>query len=357
MGFSSEQIRKDMVDIKSLRREELINFITEKGEKKYRADQLFSWMHKNLAESMDEMSNIPKSLKELMAKEAEFITLKSVDCQVSAQDGTRKYLFALPDENLIESVCMEYREWNSICISSQAGCNMGCRFCASTLGGCKRSLTASEMLEQVYRVQRDSEKRISNVVIMGSGEPLDNYDNLLRFLDILTDEKGFNMGERHITVSTCGLVPEIRRLAGEKRAITLAVSLHAPNDEVRKQLMPVAEKYPMAELMDAVRYYYDCTGRRITFEYALSKGINDDPSQAEELSKLLKGMNCHVNLIPVNPVKERKIAGSSPSVTAAFKSKLEKNGINVTIRREMGRDIDGACGQLRRKHLEAGLHV
>ncbi|MBR2186879.1 MAG: 23S rRNA (adenine(2503)-C(2))-methyltransferase RlmN [Lachnospiraceae bacterium] len=346
-----------MVDIKSLRREELYNFIEEKGEKRYRADQLFSWMHEKLKESTDEMSNIPKSLKELIGREAEFITLKTVDCQVSSRDGTRKYLFALPDGNLIESVYMEYHDWSSICISSQAGCSMGCRFCASTLGGCKRSLTASEMLEQVYRVQRDSEKRLSNVVIMGSGEPLDNYDNLLRFLDILTDEKGFNLGERHITVSTCGLVPEIRRLADEKRAITLAVSLHAPNDEVRKKLMPVAERYSMKEIMDAVRYYYDKTGRRITFEYALSEGINDSLSHAEELSGLIKGMNCHVNLIPVNPVKERKLKGSSPSATAAFKSKLEKNGINVTIRREMGRDIDGACGQLRRKHLEADLHV
>ncbi len=346
-----------MVDIKSLNREELRAFIIEKGEKKYRADQIFDWIHRKNAGNTAEMSNIPKSLKKLIDSEAEYITLKSVLCQRSALDGTAKYLFPLSDGNEIESVFMEYHDWNSVCISSQAGCNMGCRFCASTIGGCARNLKASEMLEQIYAIQRESGKKISNVVVMGSGEPLDNFDNLIRFLELITDEKGFNMGERHITVSTCGLVPGIKRLAGYKKQLTLAISLHAPNDEIRRRLMPVADQYSIKELMEAVKYYYDMTGRRITFEYALSKGINDGPEQADELSGLLSGMNCHVNLIPVNPVREREITGSSKAVAAAFKSKLEKNGINVTIRREMGRDIDGACGQLRRKHLEAGFHV
>ena len=346
-----------MIDIKSLNMKELTNFILEKGEKRYRAEQLFSWMHSKLAESPGEMSNIPKTVKELLKSETEYTALETVDIETSEEDGTKKYLFGLSDGNIIESVWMKYRDWNSVCISSQVGCRMGCRFCASTLDGCIRNLTPSEMLDQVYSIQRESGERVSNIVVMGSGEPLDNYDTLLKFLEIISDEKGLNIGERHITVSTCGLVPEIKRLAELKKQITLAISLHAPNDEKRRSLMPIANKYSIDELMEAVRYYYDRTGRRITFEYALARDVNDSREDAAELSRLLRGLNCHVNLIPVNPVRERTLRGSSGRRASDFKTELEKNGINVTIRREMGRDIDGACGQLRRKHLEAVFHV
>lgn len=346
-----------MVDIKSLTSEELTNFIIENGEKKFRADQLFSWMHNKLSRGTGEMSNIPKSLKEMIDRETDYTALETVDMQVSSVDGTRKFLFALKDGNVIETVYMKYRDWDSVCISSQVGCKMGCRFCASTVEGCVRSLTASEMLDQIYSVQREMNTRISSIVVMGSGEPLDNYDNLLRFIKIISDEKGLNIGERHITVSTCGLVPEIRRLAEERLQITLAISLHAPNDEKRREIMPIANKYSLKELIPAVKDYFDITGRRITFEYALTSGVNDSMKDAEELSALIRHINCHVNLIPVNPVRERKFTASSERDIQAFKTKLEKNGINVTIRREMGRDIDGACGQLRRKHLEACFNV
>jgi len=346
-----------MIDIKSLSKTELTAFILDKGEKKYRSEQLFSWMHSKLARSPGEMSNIPRSLCELLIKETEYTALKTVDVRTSSEDGTKKYLFGLSDGNVIESVWMKYRDWNSVCISSQVGCRMGCRFCASTLDGCIRNLTPSEMLDQVYSIQRESGERVSNIVVMGSGEPLDNYDTLLKFLEIISDEKGLNIGERHITVSTCGLVPRIRSLAELRKQITLAISLHAPNDEKRQSLMPIAKKYSIAELMDAVKYYYDRTGRRITFEYALAKDVNDSIEDAAELSRLVHGLNCHVNLIPVNPVRERSLRGSSVRRASYFKTELEKNGINVTIRREMGRDIDGACGQLRRKHLEAVFHV
>ncbi len=346
-----------MVDIKSLNREELVNFILEAGEKKYRGEQLFSWMHHSLADSTGRMTNIPKKIRDMIDSETEYTSLNTVEVQESAVDGTKKYLFGLKDGNVIESVWMKYRDWDSVCISSQVGCNMGCRFCASTLNGCVRNLTPSEMLDQVYSIQRTEGERVSNIVVMGSGEPLDNYDNLLKFLEIISDEKGLNIGERHITVSTCGLVPEIRRLADRKLQITLAISLHAPSDEKRRMLMPIANKYPLHELMDAVRYYFDKTGRRITFEYAMTKGMNDTKEDAAEQSALIKDINCHVNLIPVNPVRERELKPSSVRTVDGFKTELEKNGINVTIRREMGRDIDGACGQLRRKHLEAYLNV
>ncbi len=340
------------IDIRSLNIEELKEYMESLGEKGFRASQLFSWMHGKLSGSIDEMTNLPLSLRERLKAETEYVSLKQVDLRVSS-DGTRKYLFSLWDGNLIESVWMKYREWRSVCVSSQVGCNMGCRFCASGIGGKVRDLSPSEMLDQVYSIQKETGERVSNIVVMGSGEPLENYDNLLRFISLVSDEKGLNIGERHITVSTCGLVPEIRRLAGEKLQINLALSLHAPNDEKRKAIMPIANRYSIAELKDALKFYFRETGRRITIEYALSKSVNDSDEDAEELSKVLKGLNCHVNLIPVNPVKERDFISVSREETEGFKSKLEKNGINVTIRREMGRDIEGACGQLRRRHLEA----
>ena len=269
--------------------------------------------------------------------------------QESAIDGTRKYLFELGDGKLVESVWMKYKHGNSVCISSQVGCRMGCAFCASTLDGLERSLSPSEMLDQIYAITLLTGERVSNVVVMGTGEPMDNYDNLLRFITLLTDENGLHISQRNVTVSTCGLVPKMRQLAEEQLQITLALSLHATTDEKRRRLMPVANKYSVQELMETCAYYFEKTGRRITFEYSLVGGVNDTDEDARELIALIKDLNCHVNLIPVNPIKERDFVQSGGEAIAAFKNKLEKNGINVTIRREMGRDIDGACGQLRRR--------
>ena len=246
---------------------------------------------------------------------------------------------------------MRYKHGNSVCISSQVGCRMGCRFCASTLDGLVRGLKPSEMLDQIYKIGKDIGERISNVVVMGTGEPMDNFDNLLKFIELLTDENGLNISQRNLTVSTCGIVPRMRELADRQLSITLALSLHASNQQKRLELMPVANKYDIHEVIDACRYYFDKTGRRVTFEYSLVGGVNDTDEDAKELSQLIHGMNCHVNLIPVNPIKERDYVQSNAAVIAAFKNKLEKNGINVTIRREMGRDIDGACGQLRKRYI------
>ena len=295
------------------------------------------------------MTNLPFSLREKCTREYEYTSIKEVKMQESAIDGTRKYLFELKDGSLVESVWMKYKHGNSVCISSQVGCRMGCAFCASAIGGLERSLTPSEMLDQIYAVTLLTGERVSNVVVMGTGEPLDNYDALLRFIRLLTDENGLHISQRNLTVSTCGLVPQMLKLADEQLQITLALSLHASSDEKRKELMPVANKYSIAELMEACRYYFEKTKRRITFEYSLVGGVNDRPEDAERLAELTKDLNCHVNLIPVNPIKERDFVQSKGAEIASFKNKLEKNGINVTIRREMGRDIDGACGQLRRR--------
>ena len=338
-----------MQDIKSFTLEELKEEMALLGEKSFRAAQLYQWMHVKLARGFDEMTNLPRSLKEKCAEKYEYTSVKVVRMQESAIDGTRKYLFELKDGSLVESVLMKYKHGNSVCISSQVGCRMGCAFCASTIDGLERSLKPSEMLDQVYAITLLSKERVSNVVVMGTGEPMDNYDNLLRFLKLLTDENGLHISQRNVTVSTCGLVPEMRRLADEQLQITLALSLHATTDEKRRKLMPVANKYSIAELMEACAYYFEKTGRRITFEYSLVGGVNDTQEDARELSALIKDLNCHVNLIPVNPIKERDFVQSGTPEIAAFKNKLEKNGINVTIRREMGRDIDGACGQLRRR--------
>ncbi len=339
-------------DLKSLTIDELTEVILSLGEKKFRARQLYDWMHVKLARSLDEMTNLPKGLRSRLAEEFTMTSLEVVDVQVSAIDGTRKFLFGLDDGNVIESVWMKYKDWASVCISSQVGCKMGCRFCASTLDGCVRSLTPGEMLDEVYKIQSEMGIRVSNIVVMGSGEPLDNYDNLVKFIRMITDENGLNISGRHITVSTCGLVPQMYRLADEGFEITLALSLHAPTDEKRRKLMPIANKYSLSEVIPACKYYFEKTGRRITFEYALTAGQNDSDTEAEELIALISGLNAHVNLIPVNPIKERSFVRSDAERIQRFKSKLEKNRINVTIRREMGKDIDGACGQLRRKHME-----
>ena len=341
----------DKTDIKSLTLEELTQEIKGLGEPAFRAKQLYEWMHVRMAGDYDDMSNIPKAHKEKCREHFEYTSLKQVRMQESALDGTRKFLFGLADGNVIESVWMEYRFGVSVCISSQVGCRMGCRFCASTLDGLERNLRPSEMLDQIYAMSRILGKKVSRVVVMGSGEPMDNYDNLLRFIQLLTDENGLNMGQRNLTVSTCGIVPRIRQLAEQHLQINLALSLHASNDAKRKQLMPIANEYSLTEVMDACRYYFDQTGRQLTFEYALVGGVNDTEEDAAELIRLLKDLNCIVNLIPVNPIKERNYTETGHSQVVAFKNKLEKSRINVTIRREMGRDIDGACGQLRRRHL------
>ncbi len=338
-----------MLDIKSLTLEELKMEMERIGEKPFRAKQLYQWMHQKLARGFDEMTNLPAAMREKCAAEYEYTAVKQVRMQESGIDGTKKFLFELQDGSLVESVWMKYKHGNSVCISSQVGCRMGCAFCASTLDGLERSLLPSEMLDQIYAITLLTGKRVSNVVVMGTGEPLDNFENLLKFLELLTDENGLHISQRNVTVSTCGLVPRIKELADKELQITLALSLHATTDEKRRKLMPIANKYTIAELMEACAYYFERTGRRITFEYALVGGVNDTSEDARELTELIRSLNCHVNLIPVNPIKERSFVQSESEAIAAFKNKLEKNGINVTIRREMGRDIDGACGQLRRR--------
>ncbi len=344
----------ETADIKSMTLEEVSGMLEELGEKPYRARQLYQWMHQKLARGFGEMKNLPLDLREKLGNRFSYTDLKLVRMQESAFDGTRKYLFELSDGNLVESVWMKYRHGNSVCVSSQVGCRMGCAFCASTIDGLERSLLPSEMLDQIYAITRDTGERVSNVVVMGIGEPLDNYENLLLFISLLTDENGLHISQRNVTVSTCGLVPEMKRLADEKLQITLALSLHAAFDEKRKKLMPVANRYAIEELMEACAYYFEKTGRRITFEYALVGGVNDAKEDAEALGGLCRKLNCHVNLIPVNPIKERGFVQSERDAILAFKNKLEKYGRNVTIRREMGRDIDGACGQLRRRQKALG---
>ena len=340
-----------MTDIRSMYLDELKSVMAQLGEKTFRAAQLFSWLHEKQVESCDEMTNISAALRQKLSDGFPLVTLKQADCLVSKKDGTRKYLFELPDGNVIESVLMKYHHGNSVCISSQVGCSMGCAFCASTIGGKVRDLSASEMLEQIYRIQKLTGERVSNIVVMGSGEPFDNYENLIRFIRLASDEKGMNISARNITVSTCGIVPKMYEFAEEKLPVTLAVSLHASNDEERRQLMPIAKKYSVDEVVRAAKNYFETTGRRVTFEYALVAGKNSSEADADRLAKLLKGFPCHINLIPVNPVNERKFAPPQGDETVKFQNKLEKNRINVTIRREMGGDINGACGQLRKSYI------
>lgn len=338
-------------DIKSMTMAELQEDLESRGEKAFRARQLYEWMHVKLAEGFEEMTNLSKVLRENCKSWYTYTSLKALRIQESGIDGTKKFLFELSDGNVVESVWMKYRHGNSVCISSQVGCRMGCRFCASTLDGWERNLLPSEMLDQIYAITRLTGERVSNVVVMGTGEPLDNYDNLLRFIRMLTDEHGLHISQRNVTVSTCGIVPEMKRLAEEHLQITLALSLHAATDEKRRELMPIANRYSIAELMEACRYYFEQTGRRITFEYSLVGGVNDTREDAELLTLLAKPLNCHINLIPVNPIRERDYVQSEAGRVRAFQNMLEKNKINGTIRREMGRDIDGACGQLRRRHI------
>lgn len=337
-------------DIRAYTYEELQQEMQLFGEKKFRAGQIYEWLHVKLAGSFEEMTNLSKNLRSRLAETYEILPAELLERQESKLDGTNKFLFALYDGQAVESVLMRYKHGNSVCISSQAGCRMGCRFCASTIGGLVRNLSPSEMLGQIYQIQKITGERVSNVVVMGTGEPLDNYENFLKFIRILTDEHGLHISQRNVTVSTCGIVPRIYDLAEEHLQITLALSLHGATQEKRKTLMPVANKYELQEVLQACDAYFSETGRRVTFEYSLVQGVNDTDADVKELSALLKHRNCHLNLIPVNPIKERDFKRPDRKNALNFKNKLEKSGINVTIRREMGADIDGACGQLRRSH-------
>ena len=337
-------------DIRAYTYEQLQEELSGIGEKAFRGKQIYEWLHVRLADSFDEMTNLSKALREKLEAQYVILPVEPAARQESKLDGTNKFLFRLWDGNMVESVLMRYKHGNSVCISSQVGCRMGCRFCASTIGGLERNLSPSEMLGQIYQIQKMIGERVSNVVIMGTGEPLDNYENFLTFIRLLTDEHGLHISQRNITVSTCGIVPRMYDLAKEKLQITLALSLHGSTQEKRKQLMPVANKYDLREVLEACDHYFHETGRRITFEYSMVHGVNDTEEDARELTALLKHRNCHLNLIPVNPIKERDFERPDRKNALNFKNKLEKSGINVTIRREMGSDIDGACGQLRRSY-------
>ncbi len=323
------------------------------GEHKFRAKQIYEWLHVHLAEDFSEMTNLSKDLRTRLKEQYEILPVSMLEKQESHLDGTCKFLFRLRDGHVVESVWMRYNYGNSVCISSQVGCRMGCRFCASGIGGLERGLSPSEMLGQVYRIQSLMGERISNVVVMGTGEPLDNYDSLLTFLKILTDEHGLCISQRNITVSTCGIVPKMYELAKEHLQITLALSLHGSTQEKRKQLMPVANAYDLEEVLKACDDYFQETGRRITFEYSLIRGVNDTPEDLRELVHILGQRNCHLNLIPINAVKEYGLKRPNRKNARDFKNSLEKYGINVTLRREMGADINGACGQLRRSYVES----
>lgn len=334
-------------DLKSMDISELKEFFLKLGQPSYRAEQLFSWMHRGIS-SFDEMSNLPLSLRKLLGENAYLTTLTIKKKLVSQLDGTTKYLFELNDGECIESVMMRYRYGNTICISTQVGCRMNCGFCASGIAGLKRSLKPSEMLEQILAAKTDSCQGISHCVLMGIGEPLDNYDNVIKFLSILSAPGGLNMSMRHVSLSTCGLVDRIYQLMELKLQITLSISLHAPNDELRTQLMPVNRRWGIDQLLKACSEYTRATGRRISFEYALLKGINDMPKHARQLGEKLKDMLCHVNLIPVNEVKEMGYQRSPESSVRRFYDILLGYGLNVTVRRTLGADINASCGQLRR---------
>ena len=391
-------------DLKSLPLDELTHELTEAGFPAFRARQIYRWLHVQLAQDIDDMSNLPKDLKTYLKDHYRLTALKTAAHQISRIDGTQKFLFELPDGETVESVCMLYHYGTSVCVSSQVGCRMGCRFCASAIGGLSRNLLPGEMLEEVYAIQRSlweaqpassarhnnvppaessrpgdaadgcskttkpafSESggadpaRISHVVIMGTGEPLDNYDNVVQFIRMLTDENGMHLSARNITLSTCGIVPRIYDLAKEGLPVTLALSLHAVTDQQRRGIMPIANRYTIRECIDACRFYAQATGRRVTFEYSLIRGVNDTEEDAQRLADLARqaGGNsspaAHINLIPVNPVTESGYERPDTAAVRAFQTKLEKRGINVSIRRALGRDIDGACGQLRHRHAGNG---
>lgn len=342
---------EDKIDFRDMTIEELEEYVALKQEKKFRAKQIFKWIHRGI-EDIDEMTDLPLDVRETLKSDGYTCNMEIEQKLVSKIDNTTKYLMLLKDNNVIECVVMNYDYGKTICISTQVGCSMGCSFCASGIGGRKRNLSAGEMLGQILKCQKDLQVKISNIVLMGTGEPLDNFENVSKFLELVNNPNGINIGMRHITLSTCGLVPEIKKLADRSLQLTLAISLHAPNNSIRKKIMPIANKYDFDEVLEACRYYVEKTNKRITFEYALIEGINDSRENAMELSNKLRGFLCHVNLIPVNKVIERDFEKSSKHKVEDFKNVLVSNGIETTIRRELGSDIDAACGQLRRSYLE-----
>ncbi|MCM3126368.1 23S rRNA (adenine(2503)-C(2))-methyltransferase RlmN [Paenibacillus sp. MER 78] len=334
--------------------EELEQWAMENGEPKFRAAQIYDWVYVKRVNDFSEMTNLSKGLREKLDAQFQFVTLSEIT-KFESKDGTVKFLFGLHDDHAIETVIMKHNYGNSVCVTTQVGCRVGCTFCASTLGGLKRNLTAGEIIAQVVRSQQildERNERVSSIVIMGTGEPFENYDETMKFLRTMIHEKGLNIGQRHITVSTSGIVPNIYKFADEDTQINLAISIHAPNDKLRSKLMPVNRRFPFDDVMESLRYYQGKTGRRITFEYALIGGVNDQPEHAEELAGVLKDMLCHVNLIPVNYVPERKYIRTARKDIFQFQRILADHGVNVTIRREQGHDIAAACGQLRAKHME-----
>jgi 23S rRNA (adenine2503-C2)-methyltransferase len=338
--------------LKSMTLPEMTAALKELGQPAFRGKQVYTWLHKGVR-SYDEMTNLPKNLRDTLAQQYPLYAPVAVRKQESQRDGTIKYLWQLQDGNCVETVLMRYHYGNTVCISTEVGCRMGCAFCASTLGGLVRKLEPFEMLDQVLFTQLDSGLPINHIVLMGIGEPLDNFDNVLRFLELVNSEEGMNISMRHISLSTCGLVPKIDELAKKKLQISLAISLHGPNDEVRDKIMPVNKAYPMDELLAACRRYYEATSRRIHFEYAMIDGVNDTPEAARELLKRMKGLPAHFNLIPLNHVEESPLKPSSKSAVATFQKILEDGGITATVRRTLGGDIDASCGQLRRKHQKS----
>ena len=341
------------MDILSAGFDELSQAFKENSIQAFRAKQVWEWLHKHLVLDYADMLNLPKSLREELAEKFPISACRVKGKQV-ASDGTVKMLYELPDGDYVECVIMKYKYGNSICVSTEVGCKMGCAFCASTIGGFKRRLSAGEMLSEVYLAQKETGERISHIVLMGMGEPLDNFDNVMRFISLVTDEGGLNISMRNISLSTCGLVPEIRKLMQKHLQLTLSVSLHAPNNEIRNRIMPVNSRYPVEELLDACREYTSKTSRRISFEYSMLSGVNDSDDCARELASKLRGMLCHVNLIPVNEVEGSPFRPSSSERIKKFTEILEKNGINATVRRKLGSDIDASCGQLRLKEKKKG---
>ena len=351
----------DKIQLLGMTAEELERFVVDElGESKFRAKQISEWLSRGA--DIDGMTNLSAKLRQRLNEVAVANPVRILNSYKSKLDETEKFLYALGDGNIIEGVVMRYHHGDTLCVSTQVGCRMGCAFCASTLDGRVRNLTAGEILGQVVAAnghirQQDPERRIHNIVLMGSGEPLDNYDNVVKFLRLVNDPKGLNISLRNVSLSTCGLVRKMYDFAAEGLPVTLSLSLHAPNDEIRRRIMPVANAYPINEVLDACRYYVEKTGRRVIFEYALIKNVNCEMKHAEELARRLRGLQCHVNLIPLNDVKERNLEAPSKQDVAAFLKRLELKNISATVRREMGADIDGACGQLRRKALQDGVQI
>lgn len=346
---------ENKININDFLLEELEEYIEKLGEKKFHAKQIYKWLHKIGITNFDEMTDISKSLREKLKVSAYILNMEIIEVQTSKKDGTMKFLIKLNDNSAIESVFMKYNHGNTICVSTQVGCKMGCKFCASTKEGFVRSLTGSEIEGQIQTVQRYTNERISNIVYMGIGEPLDNYDNVIKSIKLINHPMGLNIGARHISLSTCGLVPNIYKLADENIQCTLSISLHATTDEKRKDIMPIANRYSIKEILDACKYYIKVTGRRISFEYALIYGKNDSYEDAMGLVKLLRGMIAHVNLIPVNEIKEKEYKKATEKSIENFMNTLNSCGIVTTVRRELGSDIDAACGQLRKKYIDKNL--